>query len=111
LERCADWPRPPGATGHWLTCQVSFGGWVDRVLVLVNDSVFAFPYLFLAIVMAFLPLGSVGGGAVMAAVAITVVHLVVMGPPGKRAAGPANDKLCQQTCRAIRVGACHYSIH
>jgi peptide/nickel transport system permease protein len=38
-----------------------FGGWLDRLLVLVNDSIFAFPYLLLAIVIAFLLQGSVGG--------------------------------------------------
>ena len=37
-----------------------FGGWLDRVLVLINDSIFAFPYLLLAIVIAFLLSTSVG---------------------------------------------------
>jgi peptide/nickel transport system permease protein len=52
-----------------------FGGWLDRVLVLLNDSIFAFPYLLLAIVIAFLLQGSVGGGVVTAAIAITVVYI------------------------------------
>ncbi len=52
-----------------------FGGWLDRVLVLVNDSIFAFPYLLLAIVIAFLLQGSVGGGVITAAIAITVVYI------------------------------------
>ncbi|MGH9104523.1 MAG: dipeptide/oligopeptide/nickel ABC transporter permease/ATP-binding protein, partial [Acidimicrobiales bacterium] len=52
-----------------------FGGWLDRVLVLVNDSIFAFQYLLLAIVIAFLLEGSVGGGVVTAAIAITVVYI------------------------------------
>lgn len=52
-----------------------FGGWLDRLLVLVNDSIFAFPYLLLAIVIAFLLQGSVGGGVVTAAIAITVVYI------------------------------------
>ena len=52
-----------------------FGGWLDRVLVLVNDSIFAFPYLLLAIVIAFLLQGSVGGGVATAAIAITVVYI------------------------------------
>ncbi|HWB68186.1 MAG TPA: dipeptide/oligopeptide/nickel ABC transporter permease/ATP-binding protein [Mycobacteriales bacterium] len=52
-----------------------FGGWLDRVLVLVNDSLIAFPYLLLAIVVAFLLQGSVGGGVLTAAFAITVIYI------------------------------------
>ena len=52
-----------------------FGGWLDRVLVLINDSIFAFPYLLLAIVIAFLLSTSVGGGVLTAAIAITVVYI------------------------------------
>ena len=39
-----------------------FGGTLDRVLVLIMDALFAFPYLLLAIVIAFLLSGSVGKG-------------------------------------------------
>ncbi len=52
-----------------------FGGWLDRALVLFNDSIFAFPYLLLAIVIAFLLQNSVGGGVFTAAIAITVVYI------------------------------------
>jgi oligopeptide/dipeptide ABC transporter ATP-binding protein len=52
-----------------------FGGWLDRLLVLVNDSIFAFPYLLLAIVIAFLLQRSVGGGVLTAAIAITAVYI------------------------------------
>ena len=52
-----------------------FGGWLDRVLVLVNDSLIAFPYLLLAIVIAFLLQGPIGGGVATAAIAITVVYI------------------------------------
>jgi peptide/nickel transport system permease protein len=48
------------------------GGKLDRVLVLISDALFAFPYLLLAIVIAFL-LG--GQGVVTAAFAITVVYI------------------------------------
>lgn len=52
------------------------GGAVDRVLVLIMDALFAFPYLLLAIVISFLLSGSpLGGGVVTAAVAITVVYV------------------------------------
>jgi peptide/nickel transport system permease protein len=51
------------------------GGRIDRVLVLINDALFAFPYLLLAIVIAFLLSDTVGQGVVTAAVAITVVYI------------------------------------
>jgi oligopeptide/dipeptide ABC transporter ATP-binding protein len=52
-----------------------FGGWLDRILVLINDSLIAFPYLLLAIVIAFLLQGSIGGGVATAAIAITAVYV------------------------------------
>jgi peptide/nickel transport system permease protein len=52
------------------------GGKLDRGLVLVNDALFAFPYLLLAIVIAFLLADKLPGeGIVTAAVAITVVYV------------------------------------
>ena len=59
------------------------GGRLDRVLVLINDALFAFPYLLLAIVVAFLlsdtALGEgifgIKGGVITAAAAITVVYI------------------------------------
>jgi oligopeptide/dipeptide ABC transporter ATP-binding protein len=49
-----------------------FGGWLDRALVLVNDSIFAFPYLLLAIVISFLLQGL---GVMTVAIALTVVYI------------------------------------
>jgi peptide/nickel transport system permease protein len=51
------------------------GGKLDRALVLVMDALFAFPYLLLAIVIAFLLSDQVGQGVITAAVAITVVYI------------------------------------
>ena len=51
------------------------GGALDRVLVLVMDALFAFPYLLLAVVIAFLLSGAVGSGIFTAAIAITVVYI------------------------------------
>jgi peptide/nickel transport system permease protein len=51
------------------------GGRLDRVLVLITDAFFAFPYLLLAIVIAFLLSDVVGQGVVAAAGAITVVYI------------------------------------
>lgn len=52
-----------------------FGGRLDRVLVLIMDSLFAFPYLLLAIVIAFLLSESIGRGVFTAAIAISVVYV------------------------------------
>jgi peptide/nickel transport system permease protein len=51
------------------------GGKVDRVLVIFMDALFAFPYLLLAIVIAFLLSSSVGQGVFTAAIAITAVYI------------------------------------
>ena len=52
-----------------------FAGWLDRVLVLIMDALFAFPYLLLAIVIAFLLSSSIGKGVFSAAIAITAVYI------------------------------------
>jgi peptide/nickel transport system permease protein len=51
------------------------GGRLDRVLVIFMDALFAFPYLLLAIVIAFLLSSSVGQGVFTAAIAITAVYI------------------------------------
>ena len=54
------------------------GGWLDRVLVVVADAVFAFPTLLLAIVAAIVISGGQSkllGGVLAAAISITVVYI------------------------------------
>ena len=54
------------------------GGWLDRVLVVIADAVFAFPTLLLAIVAAIAISGgqsSLWGGVLAAAISITVVYI------------------------------------
>jgi len=53
-----------------------FGGVLDRALVLIMDALFAFPYLLIAIVIAFLLANSsIGQGVLTAAIAITVAYV------------------------------------
>jgi peptide/nickel transport system permease protein len=55
-----------------------FGGWLDRVLVVIADAIYAFPSLLLAIVMAIVISGgqsSLVGGILAAAIAVTVVFI------------------------------------
>jgi peptide/nickel transport system permease protein len=55
-----------------------FGGWADRVLVVICDAIYAFPSLLLAIVMAIVISGgqsSLWGGIFAAAISITVIYV------------------------------------
>jgi peptide/nickel transport system permease protein len=52
-----------------------FGGKLDRGLVLIMDALYAFPYLLLAIVIAFLLANEVGKGVLTAAIAITAAYV------------------------------------
>jgi peptide/nickel transport system permease protein len=59
-----------------------FGGWFDRVMVLIMDSLFAFPSLLLAIVFAFLFTGIIGDGilflgasVIAAALSLTSIYI------------------------------------
>lgn len=55
-----------------------FGGWLDRILVVIADAIYAFPSLLLAIVMSIVISGgqsSLGAGVMATAVAITVVFV------------------------------------
>jgi peptide/nickel transport system permease protein len=55
-----------------------FGGWLDRVLVVICDAIYAFPSLLLAIVVAIVISGgqsSLWGGVLAAAISITVVFI------------------------------------
>ncbi|MCU1554842.1 MAG: binding-protein-dependent transport system inner rane component [Arthrobacter sp.] len=54
------------------------GGWLDRILVVIADAVYAFPSLLVAIVMAIVISGgrsSLWGGILAAAISITVVFI------------------------------------
>ncbi|MGH3499200.1 MAG: ABC transporter permease [Nocardioidaceae bacterium] len=51
------------------------GGWLDRVLVLIMDAMFAFPSLLLAIVFSFLLSGKLPSGVYSAALSLTVIYI------------------------------------
>jgi peptide/nickel transport system permease protein len=52
-----------------------FSGKLDRALVLFMDALYAFPYLLLAIVIAFLLSNSIGKGVLTAAIAISAAYV------------------------------------
>jgi peptide/nickel transport system permease protein len=51
------------------------GGWLDRILVLLMDALYAFPSLLLAIVFSFLLTGVLGGGVTAAALSLVPVYM------------------------------------
>lgn len=52
-----------------------YGGWLDRILVLVMDAVFAFPSFLLAIVFSFLLRDVLGGSVVAASLSLTAIYV------------------------------------
>jgi peptide/nickel transport system permease protein len=52
-----------------------FGGWPDRLLVLVMDAIFAFPSFLLAIVFSFLLTGIIGGSVIAVALSLTAIYI------------------------------------
>lgn len=52
-----------------------YGGWLDRILVLVMDAVFAFPSFLLAIVFSFLLTGLLGGSVIAVALSLTAIYI------------------------------------
>ena len=52
-----------------------YGGWLDRVLVLVMDALFAFPSFLLAIVFSFLLIDIFGGSVIAVSLSLTAVYI------------------------------------
>jgi peptide/nickel transport system permease protein len=87
LSRVIWGARPSLAVGFAATCFALaigatlgivigfYGGWFDTLSMRIVDVMLAFPYLLLAIVIAFLLSDKLGQGVVTAAVAITVVYV------------------------------------
>ena len=52
-----------------------YGGWGDRVLVLIMDALFAFPSFLLAIVFAFLLTNLLGSSVIAVALSLTAIYV------------------------------------
>jgi peptide/nickel transport system permease protein len=52
-----------------------YGGWFDRILVLIMDALYAFPSLLLAIVFSFLLINIFGGSVIAVSLSLTVVYI------------------------------------
>ncbi|MGH8859725.1 MAG: ABC transporter permease [Jatrophihabitantaceae bacterium] len=81
-----------------------FGGWLDRVLVLVADSLFAFPPLLLAIIVAVTISGGGSGkwsGILATAISITVVYVPQYFRVVRNATVAAREEPYVEAARAI----------
>ena len=52
-----------------------FGGWLDRILVLIMDALYAFPSFLLAIVFSFLLTDIYGGSVIAVSLSLTVIYI------------------------------------
>jgi peptide/nickel transport system permease protein len=52
-----------------------YGGWLDRILVLIMDALYAFPSFLLAIVFSFLLTGLLGGTVVAVSLSLSVIYV------------------------------------
>lgn len=80
------------------------GGWLDRVLVLIMDALYALPALLLAIVVAFLLSEYVGGGVTTAALAITAVYVPQYFRVVRAATVSAKEQTYVEAARAMGAG-------
>ncbi len=81
-----------------------FGGWLDRVLVLITDALFAFPSLLLAIIISITLAGgssSKTGGILSASIAITVVYVPQYFRVVRNATVAAREEPYVEAARAI----------
>jgi peptide/nickel transport system permease protein len=81
-----------------------FGGWLDRVLVLITDALFAFPSLLLAIIVNIAIVGgssSKTGGILAAAISITVVYVPQYFRVVRNATVAAREEPYVEAARAI----------
>jgi len=80
------------------------GRWLDRVLVMVMDALYALPALLLAIVVAFLLSEFVGGGVATAALAITAVYIPQYFRVVRAATVSAKEATYVEAARAMGAG-------
>jgi peptide/nickel transport system permease protein len=52
-----------------------YGGWLDRILVLIMDALYAFPSFLLAIVFSFLLTGLLGGTVLAVSLSLSVIYI------------------------------------
>jgi peptide/nickel transport system permease protein len=80
------------------------GRWFDRVLVFLMDSLYALPALLLAIIVAFMLAGRIGGGATTAALAITAVYIPQYFRVVRAATVSAKEATYVEAARAMGAG-------
>ena len=84
------------------------GGWLDRTLVFIMDTLYAFPSLLLAIVFSFLLRDVLGGSVFAAAVSLTVIYMPQYFRVVRNTAVSAKEATYVEAARAI--GAPHRTV-
>jgi peptide/nickel transport system permease protein len=81
-----------------------YGGWLDRILVLVMDAIFAFPSFLLAIVFSFLLTDILGGTVIAASLSLTAIYVPQYFRVVRNTTVSAKEATYVEAARAIGAG-------
>jgi peptide/nickel transport system permease protein len=81
-----------------------YGGWFDRILVLVMDAMFAFPSFLLAIVFSFLLTGLFGGTVLAVSMSLTAIYIPQYFRVVRNTTVSAKEATYVEAARAIGAG-------
>ena len=81
-----------------------YGGWLDRILVLVMDALFAFPSFLLAIVFSFLLTNIIGGSVLAVALSLSVIYVPQYFRVVRNTTVSAKEATYVEAARAIGAG-------
>ena len=81
-----------------------YGGWLDRILVLIMDAMFAFPSFLLAIVFSFLLTGLFGGSVLAVSMSLTAIYIPQYFRVVRNTTVSAKEATYVEAARAIGAG-------
>jgi peptide/nickel transport system permease protein len=81
-----------------------YGGWLDRILVLIMDALFAFPSFLLAIVFSFLLTGLFGGSVLAVSMSLTAIYIPQYFRVVRNTTVSAKEATYVEAARAIGAG-------
>ena len=81
-----------------------YGGWLDRILVLIMDAMFAFPSFLLAIVFSFLLTGLFGGSVLAVSIALSAIYIPQYFRVVRNTTVSAKEATYVEAARAIGAG-------
>jgi peptide/nickel transport system permease protein len=81
-----------------------YGGWLDRVLVLIMDAIYAFPSFLLAIVFSFLLTDIIGGSVLAVSLSLTAIYVPQYFRVVRNTTVSAKEATYVEAARAIGAG-------